>query len=92
MFVRCNKVSATRNVNPLTTNDAFWCHQILIARNQLAQSILKIGSALAERVGQGKVSGSTTLPDSAWRRLQKSPGHKCFSAYQILENVYWQSE
>ena len=39
-------------------------------RNQLAQSVLKIGSAVAERVGQGEVGGSTTLADSAWRLLQ----------------------
>ena len=31
---------------------------------------LKIGSALAERVGQGEVGGCTTLADSAWWRLQ----------------------
>ena len=37
---------------------------------QLAQSVLKIGSALAERVGQGKVGGCTALADSAWRPLQ----------------------
>ena len=37
---------------------------------QLAQSVLKIGSALAERVGQGEVGGCTALADSAWRRLQ----------------------
>ena len=34
------------------------------------QSVLKIGSALAERVGQGEVGGCTALADSAWRRLQ----------------------
>ena len=55
---------------PLATNDAFWHHQILATCYQLAQSVLKIGSALAERVGQGEVGGSTTLPDSAWWRLQ----------------------
>ena len=38
-------------VNPLTTDDAFWRRQILGACYQLAQSVLKIGSALAERVG-----------------------------------------
>ena len=32
---------------------------------QLVQSVLKIGSALAERVGQGEVGGCTALPDSA---------------------------
>ena len=62
-------------VNPLPTSDAFWRRQILAACYQLAQSVLKIGSALAERVGQGEVgqgevSGSTALPDSAWWRLQ----------------------
>ena len=36
--------------NALTTHDAFWHRQILATRYQLAQSILKIGSALAERV------------------------------------------
>ena len=54
------------SINPLTTDDAFWCHQILAACYQLAQSVLKIGSALAERVGQGEVGGYTALPDSAW--------------------------
>ena len=57
-------------VNPLPTDDAFWCRQILPACYQLVQSVLKIGSALAERVGQGKVGGSTALPDSAWWQLQ----------------------
>ena len=58
-------------INPLPTDDAFWHHQILAACYQLAQSALKIGqSALAERVGQGAVGGPTTLPDSAWWRLQ----------------------
>ena len=31
--------------------------------------VLKIGSALAERVGQGEVCGRTTLGDSAWQLL-----------------------
>ena len=53
-------------INHLTIEDAFWHRQILAACYQLAQSILNIGSALAERV----VGGSTALPDSAWRRLQ----------------------
>ena len=53
-------------LNPLPTDDALWRHQILAACYQLAQSVLKIGSALAERVGQGEVGGSTALPDSAW--------------------------
>ena len=33
-------------------------------------SILKISSALAERVGQGEVSGCTAVGDSAWQLLQ----------------------
>ena len=42
-------------LNPLTTDDTFWRRQFLAACYQLAQSVLKIGSALAERVGQGEV-------------------------------------
>ena len=34
------------------------------------QSVLKIGSGLAERVGQGEVGGYTPLADSAWWLLQ----------------------
>ena len=37
---------------------------------QLAQSVLKIGSALAEMMGQGEVGWCTPLGDSAWRLLQ----------------------
>ena len=43
---------------------------ILAACYQLAQSVLKIGSALAERVGQGEVGGCTALGGSTWRLLQ----------------------
>ena len=39
-------------------------------RYQLAQSILKIGSVLAESVRQGKVGEYTALSDSTWWRLQ----------------------
>ena len=56
-------------INPLTTNDTFWHRQILAACYQLTQSVLKIGSALAERVGQGEVGGYTALPDNAWWQL-----------------------
>ena len=56
--------------NTLPTDDAFWHRQILAACCQLVQSVLKIGSALAERVGQGEVGGSTVLLGSAWWRLQ----------------------
>ena len=57
-------------LNPLTTDDAFWRRQILAACYHLVQSVLKMGSVLAERVGQGEVGGSTALPDSTWWRLQ----------------------
>ena len=40
--------------NPLTTNDNYSCHQNLAACYQLVQSVLKIGSVLSERVGQGE--------------------------------------
>ena len=82
-------------INPLTTDDAIW-HQTLAACYQLAQSVLKIGSALAERVGQGEVGGCTTLADSAWRRLQlpvekpwSMPGGPfvCFLAQTGVENA-----
>ena len=56
--------------NPLTTDDAYWCCQFLAACYRLAQSVLKIGSTLAERVGQGEVGGCTPLADSAWWLLQ----------------------
>ena len=56
--------------NPLTTNDDYSCHRNSAACYQLVQSVLKIGSALAERVGQGEVSGSTALADSSWQLLQ----------------------
>ena len=57
-------------VNPLTTNEDYSRHQNPAACYQLAQSVLKIGSALAERVGQGEVGGATAVADRAWRLLQ----------------------
>ena len=57
-------------VNPLTTNDDYSHHRNSAACYQLAQSVLKIGSVVAERLGQGEVGGCTTLADSAWRLLQ----------------------
>ena len=57
-------------LNPLTTNHDYSRHRNLAACYQLAHSVLKIGSALAERVGQGEVGGCTALADSAWRMLQ----------------------
>ena len=39
------------HINPLTTNDDYSRHRNSAACYQLAQSVLKIRSALAERVG-----------------------------------------
>ena len=50
-------------INPSITNDDYSCHRNSAACYQLAQSVLKIGSALAERVGQREVGGSTALAD-----------------------------
>ena len=38
-------------INPLTADDECTCHETLAACYQLAQSILKIGFALAKKVG-----------------------------------------
>ena len=82
-------------VNPLTTNDDY-SHQNLAACYQLAQSVLKIGSALAERVGRGEVGGCHLEGDSAWRLWQVAvekpwsmPGGPlfCFLAQTGLENT-----
>ena len=51
-------------------NDDYSRHRNPAACYQLAQSILKIGSVLAERVGQAEVGGCTALGDNAWRPLQ----------------------
>ena len=51
-------------------NDDYSRHRNSAACYQFVQSVLKIGSALAERVGQEEVGGSTALADSAWRLLQ----------------------
>ena len=56
-------------VNLLTTNDDYSHHRNLAACYQLAQSVLKIGYVLAERVGQGEVGGSTALADCTWQLL-----------------------
>ena len=57
-------------INPLTPNDDYSRHRNLAACYQLAQPVLKIGSALVERVGQGEVGGCTALANSAWQLLQ----------------------
>ena len=60
----------------------------------VAQFVLKIGSALAERVGQGEVGGSTALADRAWQLLQLPierawsvlDGPFCFLVQTSIEN------
>ena len=62
------------------------------------QFILKIGSALEERGGQGEVGGCTALPDSVWRQLQL-PVEKpwsmlgrpllCFLVQMGIENAFF---
>ena len=83
-------------INPLTTNDDYSRHRNLAACYQLAQSVLKIRSALAERVGQGEVGGCHPERDSAWQPLQLAvekpwsmPGEPLFGflAQTGLENT-----
>ena len=82
--------------NPLTTDDAFWRRQFLATCYQLAQSVLKIGSALGERAGKGEVGGCTALANSAWGPLQlpiekpwSMPGEPfvCLLAQMGVENA-----
>ena len=47
------RISLYTTVNPLTADYTLWHHHILPACYQLAQSVLKIGPVLAERVRQG---------------------------------------
>ena len=81
----------TSSLNPLPTDDAFWRHQILAACYQLAQSVLKIGFALAERVGQGEVGqgevgGSTSLPVEKPWSMTSGP-FVCFLTQMGVENA-----
>ena len=55
-------------VNPLTTKDDYSRHRNSATCYQLAQSVLKIGSALADR--KGGTGGGGALGDSAWQLLQ----------------------
>ena len=81
-------------LNPSTTNDNYSCHRNSAACYQLAQSVYKIGSALAERVGQREVGGCTTPADSAWWLLQLAierawsalDGPFCFLVQTSVEN------
>ena len=69
-------------INPLTTNDDYRHHQNLAACHQLAQFVLKIGSALVERKGQGEVGGCHLEGDSAWWLLQ-------LAARKAMVNARW---
>ena len=48
-----------------------------------------MGSALAERVGQGEVGGSTALADNAWRPLQlaieRASSALDYNAWRLLQ-------
>ena len=80
----------------LTTDDAFWHCLTLAAFYQLVQSVLQIGSVLAERVGQWEVGGCTPLGFSAWWLLElavEKPWSElggpfaCFRAKTGIENT-----
>ena len=82
--------------NLLTTDDDYIRHRNSATPYLLAQSILKIGSALAERVGRGGVGGCHLEGDSAWCLLQLAvekpwsvPGglFVCFLAQTGVENT-----
>ena len=63
----------------MTTNDDYSHHPNLAACYQLAPSVLKIGSVLAERVGQGEV-GRCLQPATtahAWWVLYRIAGYFC---------------
>ena len=53
MFILFMEVTFLHCKSHLTTNDDYSRHRNSTARYQLVQSVLKIASALAERVGQG---------------------------------------
>ena len=48
-------------INFSTTNENPSCHRNLAARYQLVQTVLKTGSMLAERMGQGEVTLRATV-------------------------------
>ena len=54
-------------------------------RYQLVQSVLKIGSVLAERGGQGEVDGCTTLADCVWLQLQLA----IEKAWSVLDGAFF---
>ena len=53
-------INATPQLNPLTTDDAIWHRLTLAACYQLAQSVLKLGIALAKRWDRGRWAGFST--------------------------------
>ena len=57
----------------------------LAACYQLAQSVLKVGSALAERVGQGEMGGCTALADSEWWLFQLA----IEKAWSVLDGLFF---
>ena len=80
----------------MTTDDALWHCLTIAACYQLVQSVLQIGSVLAERVGQGEVGGCTPLGGSAWWLLELavekpwsglSGPFACFRAQTGIENT-----
>ena len=63
-------------LNPLAANDNYSHHRNSITCYQMAQSVLKIGSAPAEMVGQGEVGGCHLEGDSAcwmWQLAVEKP-------------------
>ena len=50
-LIICQVYMKLSGINPLTTDDAIWCRLTLAACYQLAQSVLKIGFALAKKAG-----------------------------------------
>ena len=76
--------STTVLVNPLTTNDAYWRHQFLVACYQLAQSVLKIGPVLEtvyvillnihKRLPKPRCSSHFARPEEKKKVLYTFPG------------------
>ena len=58
LFTLRTSASAEASSDPISLDSRLW------------KRILKLGSALAKRVGQGEVGGCTALANSAWWPLQ----------------------
>ena len=74
-------------INPLATNDDYSRHRNSAACYQLAQFVLKIGSALAERVGQGRWVGPLlwlTMHGGCCSWLYKRPGQRWMARSAFL--------